>query len=417
MGAMAGAYLALFPLLPELQRRHGLSTSALGLLGAVGFLGAVVGELLVAPRVDRGRGPQVVAGSVAVMAVSLAGVAASTQLWQFAALRAMSGVAFGAFVPAMYAYAVRSAPERAGEELGRLQAAELVGLAIGPLAAALAVAPLGPGRTLVVVGLVLLAVLPLVRTLRPAGSSSPDGGSDRAARRVPSLRRVLPLDLLALPGMAAAVLITVAFTIPIGAYDSLWPRFMADLGATELVVGATYTVFAIPFAVLARRAGGYADRVGGLRAAWAGLAVMLPCLVAYGFVRNPLVVAGLGFLESGGQAFVSVASAAAVAHAVPAERAAAGQGLARSIGTVVAAAVAAAAGPVYGRGGPEALFMGAAAATAAAMVAATVLARRRRAADPGRGVGGPPQDAVRGGADVVAGSADGRWLPVAGGQG
>ncbi|MFZ4516897.1 MAG: MFS transporter [Microthrixaceae bacterium] len=365
MAAMSAGYLALFPLVPAFQEEHGISLAAVGLLGAVGFLAAVVGELVLGPRADAGHTRALVAGAVVAMAVALAGHALAAELWQFVALRILGGLAFGAFVPAVNAEAIRAAPARAGEQLGRLQSADLLGLSVGPLLAALGLAVVGADTTLVVLGLLLLATVPLVGRLRStpsaAGAAAHPGG--------------LPVGLLRERRVAGAVVLTVAFMIPVGAYDALWPTFLDDLGGSAVLVGISYTVFALPFVVLAARAGRFADRVGGLRAAWSGMGVMLPMIVGYGVITSPLLVTGLGFLESGGQAYASTAAAAAVAHAVPAARAAAGQGLARASGTVVAAGVAAVAAPLYAWGGAGALFGATAAATLGAMLMATVVLR------------------------------------------
>jgi MFS family permease len=373
MGAMSAAYLALFPMVPVFQDEHGLSLAAVGLLGAVGFLGAVVGELLIGPAADRGHARLVVGAAVATTAAGLALHAAASDLWEFIALRAAGGVAFGAFVPAVNAEAIRAAPTRAGEQLGRLQSADLLGLAIGPLVAAMGLAVLGADTTLVVMGLGLAAGLPLVSRLGRGGAGSEGGGGPAEG---PTSPHTLPLFLLRDGRVAGAVLLTVAFMIPVGAYDALWPTFLDDLGGSQVLVGLSYTVFAAPFVVLAARAGRFADRVGGLRAAWSGMAVMVPMIVGYGVFTNPVLVTGLGFLESGGQAFASTAAAAAVAHAVPTARAAAGQGLARASGTVVAAGVAALAAPLYAWGGASALFGSTAVATLAAMAGATLVLRR-----------------------------------------
>lgn len=368
MAAMSAGYLALFPLVPVFREEHGISLAALGLLGAVGFLAAVAGELLLGPRADSGHTRRLVGGAVVAMAVALGGHAVASELWQFVALRALGGVAFGAFVPAVNAEAIRTAPARAGEQLGRLQSADLLGLSVGPLLAAVGLALVGADVTLVVLSVALVATLPLVGRL-PAPGAAPDPSGHPAG---------LPMGLLREPRVAGAVLLTVAFMIPVGAYDALWPTFVDDLGGSAALVGVSYTVFAVPFVLLAARAGRFADRVGGLRAAWSGMAVMIPMIVGYGVISSPLLVTGLGFFESGGQAYASTAAAAAVAHAVPAARAAAGQGLARASGTVVAAGVAAVAAPLYVWGGAGALFGATAVATLVAMALATVVLRPTR---------------------------------------
>ena len=66
--------------------------------------------------------------------------------------------------------------------------------------------------------------------------------------------------------MAAACVLT-AFYIPIGAYDALFPRFLVDIGSSDILVGAALMAFAVPSVFLA----GWASNnkyslLGGIRA-------------------------------------------------------------------------------------------------------------------------------------------------------
>jgi MFS family permease len=173
--------------------------------------------------------------------------------------------------------------------------------------------------------------------------------------------------------------------IPVGAYDSIWPRFMDDMGASNLLIGISFTVFAIPFAFVATPAGRLADRIGGMPTFLRGMAILLPMIVGYAFVRNAYAVTGIGFLESSGQAMAFTAAAATMAHCVPPSRAGASQGLRRSAGTLAAAVVSVISGPLYASGGATVLFLSTVAATASVVViAGAMLGRSRLHTHPGR---------------------------------
>jgi MFS family permease len=369
---VAGASMAMFPLFPELQARHGISTASLGLIAAAGFVATLVAEMGLAPLADRGRARALLGVGAAAAGLSLLLVVVADDAATLVVSRLIGGAGHGAWLPAASALLVRTAPARAGEQLGRLYAAELLGLAVGPLLAALGLGWIDLGPTMVVGTLALLGAAAWAARTQVAGvDHAPDVHPPRLA-----------LDLLGAPAVRRAVLLAVAFWLPIGAYDAIWSRFVADLGASTALVGLSYTLFAVPFAVAAPLAGRLADRVGGPRAALRGFALLLPVVVSFGFVQQVWVVIGLGVVESTGQAIASTAAAAAMAQAVSPDRAGSGQGLARAVGGLVAAVAALVAAPVYDVLGREVLFPGTAAAVVIVVVTALVGVGRTRVAPP-----------------------------------
>ncbi len=195
------------------------------------------------------------------------------------------------------------------------------------------------------------------------------------------------LDLVRERPMLVALLLTVALIVPVGAYDTLWARYLTDNGGTTLLVGASLTVFAIPYIVLASRAGRLADRLGAVKGAVLGMLVTTAVIFAYAMLRSPGVITAVGLVESTGQALAGPAAQASVAQAVPRRRVAAAQGLAGAVGTGAAGLVAAVAAPVYAWGGQELLF-GATGVVVLALLGAAVL--RARGLDMGEGRSASP---------------------------
>lgn len=364
--AMAGANLAVFPLMAEIQQENGLSTAALGPIAGAAFLTAVLAQLLLAPFADRGHERHLLVGGLVATAMSLAAMAAASSTAGLVAARALEGLAFGAFMPTARALVSRGAGLRIGERLGQLSAAELAGVAVGPLVSAWLSSVTSADASLLGFAALALCALPLVARL-PIPTVTPVTVDETAPR---SRTPVLALDLLRSRAVVAAVLLSTALTVPIGAYDTLWSRFMTDIGASTVLIGLSLTVFALPYVVLAGHAGKVADRLGTLPAALGGMAVTTAMMISYGFVGNPWIVTGLGLVESTGQAFASPASQAAMAHATGPERAGAGQGLAAAVGTFAAGLTAMAAAPVYQAGGPSLLFCSTAAFVAVLLVTA-----------------------------------------------
>ncbi len=401
MALLSSASFVVFPLIPALQGSLGVSTAEVGYLAAAGFAAALVAELLVAPAADRGHARLMAVVGVIMVAGSLALSAAATEGWHLIVGRAIGGFGFGIFVIAASALIVRFDPARSGELLGRLGAAELAGIAVGPLASGLALAVAAPAAILAVSAVVVLvALVPVVAGFREAtaqGASEravgddphpPTGGiaagvigldgtdADRGLRFGSSAPRT-SLDLLRNPRIVGIVLLYAAVMVPTGAYDGVWPRFMADIGADPVLTALSYALFAVPYVLVAGWAGRLADRRGGVSAYARGLLILLPIVLLYGVVANPFVATGMGFVESTGQALAFIGAAAAMAHAVDPTRAGSAQGLLRGIGLAAATVAAAVSGLAYEGGGALLLFGGTAAAVALIAAVGLLLARRR----------------------------------------
>ncbi|MDO9591053.1 MAG: MFS transporter, partial [Microcella sp.] len=181
MVLLSGASFVIFPLIPALQGSLGVSTAEIGYLAAAGFGAALIAELLVAPAADRGHARLMAVVGVLLDATSLGLSAIAGAGWQLIAARGLGGFGFGIFVIAASALLVRSDHARSGELLGRLGAAELAGIAIGPLASGVAISFAGPSAILAVAAVVVLAALvPVLVGFREAGPrGAPPGADDR----------------------------------------------------------------------------------------------------------------------------------------------------------------------------------------------------------------------------------------------
>lgn len=399
MVLLSSASFVIFPLIPALQNSLGVTTAEIGYLAAAGFASALVAELLVAPAADRGHARLMAVIGVLMVAASLGLSAVSVEGWQLIAGRAVGGFGFGIFVIAASALIVRHDHARSGELLGRLGAAELAGIAVGPLASGLALSIADPGAILAVAAvIVLVALVPVLLGFREAATTAfraddphpATGGiaagvlgfdgtdADRTLRFGSSAPRT-SLDLLRSPRIVGIVLLYAAVMVPTGAYDGVWPRFMADIGAGPVLTAASYALFAVPYVLVAGWAGRLADRRGGVSAYWRGMLILLPIVTFYGFVGNPFIATGMGFVESTGQALAFIGAAAAMAHAVDPARAGSAQGLLRGIGLAAATIAAGVSGLAYEAGGALLLFGGTAIAVAVIAAVGLLLARERRA--------------------------------------
>ena len=189
------------------------------------------------------------------------------------ASRALVGAAAGCFIPAARAIAASIDPTRSGENLGRLARVDLAGFATGPIIGSLLFEVVGLRGTFIFFAVVAAAALVLLAP-RPLPSLPTSAESSRPSLVLLRHRRVLVATLLAL-----------ALFLPVGVFDSLWDRYLTDLGGSNLLVGLTFALFALPFVTLTAPAGRLADRLGHVRISLWGLAVLVPCLALYGVFK------------------------------------------------------------------------------------------------------------------------------------
>lgn len=340
---LLAAISVIFPLLPQLQKAHGLTTAELGVMSAASFVAGLFAQLTLARFVDRGYARQLLVGAAAVTAVGLAGVAVSTVFWQFVLARFICGLGYASFGPPARSLAAAEDPEQVGSNLGRLSAGELAGVVIGPvLGAGLASWISLDAPFWILSAVCVLLMYPLARidisrlTIRTADDERPPATVLGVARR---------------PAVQRAALLYVALFLPVGVYDVLWARYLTDLGATALFIGLTYTVYGLPYVAVALFGTRLIDRVGPVTAAAGGLACLLPVTFAFGLFDRPLVLLGISVVEALVVAIAAPAALAAMADACEPHEIGTGQGLSGAAGIGGAGIAAISVASIYEQGG------------------------------------------------------------------
>ena len=332
-----------FSLLSNLQDEYGFSDAGLGLIAGTGFVVGLVGQILLAPLADRGHSKALLIAGLLVAVLGSVLFAVAGSLVMLVIARAVVGLSNSLFMPASRAVTISISEDDVAKRLGTLSGIELAGFVLGPVLGAVLVGPFG------------LSVPFLV-----AGGFAAAGAVMLAPRALPQppLDRTggLAFDLLRIPRIRAGVFLSIALFLPVGFYDATLDRYMTDLGASDVLIGLSFLLYGIPFALLATAGGHLADRRGPLRSGFVAALFVGPMTASYGQLGSPHAIAAMSAAEGVVQALGVPASQALVASAAPTGRAAAAQGLAGASNLLVGAVTAYAAGPLYQAVGGGGMF-------------------------------------------------------------
>ncbi|QGG96346.1 MFS transporter [Actinomarinicola tropica] len=364
-GALALSNGAVFALLADFQDRFGFSSLGLGLVAGAAFASGFAAQVGLAPYADRGHAHRLLIAGLVSAAVGTLLMGVGSHVAVFVVARLLTGIGYGMYIPAARRAVIGVAGAQAGSLLGRLTSFSVGGFVLGPPLAGLAADVAGPRAPFLLLAAVVLVCVPGVVRAEVIESSRPQDAS--------SVRQ-----LLALPGLQAAVALGAAFYLAIGVFEAIWARLLTDLGTSTRTIGFSLLAFGIPMAFFAPIGGRLADRFGGMRTATISMVVTVPIMVAYGQIEAFWGLMVVVFVHAVADATTSPGAQLAVSRAAPPTDAAAAQGILEAAGFLMAALAAVAAAPVYERVGAGALFAGA----AALMSLLVVVARLRHRASP-----------------------------------
>ncbi|MGH7903651.1 MAG: MFS transporter [Candidatus Dormibacteraceae bacterium] len=364
-----------FPILPLYIGHRGASAALIGAVMTGGIVGYGVAQYPAGWIADNlGRRRVMLASRVLYALFFLAYLLPIPPL-ALLGVRFLHTFASGFSTPAAMAMlADLTPPERRGRVFGIWQSSTMTGYLIGPAIGGLMA---GFGLTTVFVGAFAVCLAAAAATFWVRETR---GGAGPFWPTAPHLSGAAPPRLLwALLPIAAA---GAAWAWLVGTYDTIWSLYLTQLGGATWEVGLSFSVFALPTALLGGFSGGLADRFGVRPVVAVALVVAGALAIVYGLSQSIPLLIGLSFLEglftSGG----SPALYAAVSNSVGLELQGRAQGLIQMATQGVSAAGALAGGALFAIH-PSFAFFGITGACAFSLCFVPRLGRRPAAAADG----------------------------------
>jgi DHA1 family multidrug resistance protein-like MFS transporter len=351
---------AILPLLPKFLERQEASDALVGVVMAAFFAAGVLTQFPAGVLADRvGRRPVLLAGLLLYAAASAAFLVPSSA-GAFVALRALQGVGSGAAeVAALAILSSTVAFERRGRAFGAVYGGMLAGMALGPILGSL-VGVDAMGVVFVLAGVTsLLACIPVLR-------GTPGGPGTRRAHR-PALRRP-PMNRALLGSLMTAA----ALGLTAGVYEACWTLLLQDRGAANWQIGLSWTLFSVPFVLMARPGGWLADQFDRRILVFVSVLCSAGLCALYPFVHSIGWLLGLGALEAVGVAIALPSAQSLLTQQTPPTLAGEVQGM-FSTSETSSIALAAALGGVLFSVAPWAPFVAAGAGAAGLAVAIRVV--------------------------------------------
>jgi DHA1 family multidrug resistance protein-like MFS transporter len=326
-----GATLGL-PLLPLFLRHRGGTPTVIGIVISAFFLAGLATQFVVGHLADRfGRRRLLVGGLVAYAAASFSFILPVSAPW-FALSRAIQGMGAGAIeVASLSAISGLFAESERGRAVSRIIAAQLLGIAVGPLLGSLV--PLQQlGWAFVAAG-----VASTVASLRAVHSDLGDAVvHSESMEKVQRTRQLF-----------GAITVALAMGLCVGVYESTWSLLMSKYGASTFEIRLSWTLFCIPWVCLSGVGGWLADHANRKFIAGAGLCSATSFLAIYPHVHNIVLLLCLGPIESIGAALSVPSTSSLLTQGARSREMGRRQGMSTSANTAAVAASSAVGGAMF----------------------------------------------------------------------
>jgi MFS family permease len=361
-GLFASGYGVMFTVLDEFRDQYGIGEGALGFIVAMGFLSSFVAQVTIAPLADRGHARLMIVLGMVFDVAGLLGMAYGTNFIVLLTSRFVMGVGVGLAYPAARRIVILADPDRLGQNLGRMLAADVAGFALGPAVSALLVGPFGIAAPFLLIAALTVAIYPLIARTHVAET-------DVAAEVPPRFA----FDLLRIRPYLAALSMGAAVFMMIGSFDALWALVLDDLRASDLIANLGITLFAVPMVLFASIGGRLAQSIGPFRLGTFGLLVGAVAMFAYGHAPTGGIMLAISLVHATNDGFTVSSCGVAVGLVVTGERQASAQGLLGGVETLSAGIAATLIGQIYEHFGRTVAYTSCAATMLALIICSAAL--------------------------------------------
>jgi MFS family permease len=303
---------SLLPILPLFLRERGASYSFVGVIVGAALVAQAIGQWPAGWLAERvGRREMMVAGLLVAAGASLLFLLPLPVEW-LVVVRLLQGLGFAGAAPAeVAAVADIVPPAELGRAYGWVAAARQSGLIVGPAIGGL-LAVFGRWTVFAVTGAALAAAAVVAGLVL--------GPSVRRAPHELGIGLVLIRSTRVGVALRAMVTLAIGLGLLIGIYDVVWSLYMRALGASDFVIGLSFTLFALPLVVATPFAGWASDRWDRRWLALGSVAVGSAMALIYPSLRNVPVVIAVGAVEGALWAFTEPSMNSFLMEAVPDRR-------------------------------------------------------------------------------------------------
>lgn len=327
------AYAAVFTLLAEMRSAFGFDETAVGALAAAAFVAGFIAQFGLSRFADLGYGGMMLRLGLACALLGAIWMCFAESLPAWLAARTILGFGAGCVRPSLRRLVFVEDPENAGAGLGKLAAWEMAGFLIGPVMSSALFEAFGMRAPFIAVVVLLVLCAPFVARVAVPGTDAP----------LPKAMR----SLLRRPAMQSCLALGVAFYLAIGVFDAIWAVYMADLGASQMFIGVTMSLFTLPMMLIAPLAGAWAARRHVLNLITLTLICATLAMFSYGYIDSLWWLLAPLLLHACVDAVSMPGMQLAVGYASGENALAAGQGLFGATGLVVAALASLGSGVTY----------------------------------------------------------------------
>ncbi len=329
---------AIIPMLPIYIKHLGGSDVLAGLVMSAFFATGVLTQYPAGKLADRiGRRPVLLAGLLTYSLSSFAFLLPINGV-DAVVLRGLQGIGAGAAtVASLSLVASAVSVERRGRAFAAIYGGQIAGMSIGPLIGSIVGVShmhalfLGSGLA------TLAACIPASRIVEDRPERARDtAGSPVVLERIEWSRATV-----------GALVASGGFGLFSGVYDLCWTLLLVARGASGWQIGVSWTLFAIPFVILARPSGWLADHTDRKILVLGGAAVAISFCTIYPLLHQVWLIIALGAIEAVGFAAAMPALQSLLTQGVRHDEFGRVQGLNATIQTAVIAVMAAAAGALF----------------------------------------------------------------------